>query len=91
MYFIYVIRSIPFGNLYKGFCSDLAKRLAEHNGGKTKSTKPFIPWEIVYFEKTEDIDQAISREKYFKSAAGRRFLKKVIQIQVPRPYDQSKI
>ncbi|TAL62357.1 MAG: GIY-YIG nuclease family protein [Bacteroidetes bacterium] len=78
MYYAYVLRSIPFGNLYKGFCSNLDKRLSEHNSGKTKSTKPFRPWEIVYFEHLDSVDEAVSREKFFKTSAGRKYLKKKI-------------
>ena len=77
MYYVYVLKSIYCGNLYKGFCTDLEKRLSEHNAGKTKSTKPFIPWEIVYYENFETVHEAISREKYFKSSAGRKYLKNV--------------
>ena len=78
MYYVYVLRSIPYGNFYKGFCCDLERRLIEHNSGKTKSNKHFIPWEIVYFEKVESVEEAVSRERYFKTSAGRKFLKKVI-------------
>jgi putative endonuclease len=78
MYYVYVLRSSSCGNLYKGFCSDLQKRLSEHNAGKTKSIKASIPWKIIYYETFDSIDAAISREKYLKSAAGRRFLKKVL-------------
>jgi len=78
MYYVYVLRSITFGNFYKGFCSDLKKRLAEHNAGKTKSNKHFIPWEIAYFESFDSIDEAIAREKFFKSSSGRKYLKKHI-------------
>ena len=78
MYYVYVLRSISSGRLYKGFCSDLERRLFEHNSGKTTATKPFIPWKIVYYEEFNSIDEAIARERYFKSSAGRRFLKKVI-------------
>ncbi len=42
----------------------------------TASIKTYIPFELVYFEKFETDQEAIAREKYFKSAAGRRFLKK---------------
>jgi putative endonuclease len=41
----------------------------------TKSIKGFIPFEIIYYEVFETRQQAIKREKYFKTAAGRRFLK----------------
>jgi putative endonuclease len=78
MYYVYVIRSISFGNLYKGFCSDLNRRLAEHNSGKTKSNKHFIPWEIAYYESFTSIEEAISREKFFKTSAGRKYLKKIL-------------
>ena len=42
----------------------------------TISIKPFIPFELVYFEVFNAEAEAKAREKYFKSAAGRRFLKK---------------
>jgi putative endonuclease len=78
MFFVYVIKSIPYGRLYKGYCSDLERRLAEHNSGKTFSTKPFIPWTLAYFERKESLKEAKAREKYFKTAAGRKFLKKCL-------------
>ena len=42
----------------------------------TFSIKKFIPFELVYFEEFENREQAIAREKYFKSAAGRRYLRR---------------
>jgi putative endonuclease len=74
MYFVYVIRSIHTGRLYKGHCKNLKNRLAQHNAGKTFSTRPFIPWEVVYFEEFSDLNAVVKREKYFKTAAGRRFI-----------------
>lgn len=79
MFFAYVIYSQKFNRFYKGFCQDLERRLKEHNSGHTKSTKPFIPWELVYFEPFQSREQALAREKYFKTAAGRRFLKTKIR------------
>ena len=54
---------------------NLERRLNEHNSGKMKSTKAFRPWKIVYFEEFETKQEARKRELYFKSAAGRKFLK----------------
>ena len=54
--------------------NNLERRLIEHNLGKMKSTKAFIPWEIIYAEKFPNRIEARKREKYFKSAAGRRYL-----------------
>ena len=55
--------------------SDVNRRLIEHNRGKTISMKPFIPWEIVHVEEFETGIEARKREKYLKSAAGRRWRK----------------
>ena len=35
-----------------------------------------MPFEMAYFEEFATREEAIKREKYFKSAAGRRYLKK---------------
>ncbi len=77
-YYVYVLYSKAFDRYYKGFNKDLQKRLIQHNKGETKSTKPYIPWEIVYYEKFDSKEKALAREKYLKSAAGRRFLKNVL-------------
>ena len=76
MFYAYVLKSIEHEYFYKGHCHDLEKRITQHNSGMTESIKPFIPFKLVYFEAFETEPEAIAREKYFKSAAGRRFLKK---------------
>ena len=74
MFFAYVIKSRDHNYFYKGHCEDLHERLRQHNSGMTKSIKPYLPFELVYKEEFETRDEAIKREKYFKSAAGRRYL-----------------
>jgi putative endonuclease len=78
MFYTYVIKSIEHDYFYKGHCQDIEKRLAEHNKGLTKSIKPYIPFKLVYFEEFAQLGDAIKREQYFKTAAGRRFLKNKI-------------
>jgi putative endonuclease len=75
MYYTYVIYSPGIKRYYKGHCGNLELRLSEHNKGKVKSTKAYRPWEYVYYEEFETMELAVAREKYFKTAAGRRFLK----------------
>ncbi len=74
-YFAYVIYSDSHQRFYKGHCVDIDTRLKEHNSGKTKSIKAFIPFRLVYFEEFETREESIHREKYFKTAAGRKFIK----------------
>ncbi len=78
MYYAYVLKSKNHDYYYKGHCHDLQKRLTQHNSGMTASIRPYIPFEIVYTESFESEADAIQREKYFKSAAGRRYLKRKI-------------
>ena len=64
------------GKYYKGQTKDLEKRIKEHQSSQTKTTSNHSKyWELVYFELVESREDALAREKYFKSAAGRRFLK----------------
>ena len=48
----------------------------QHNSGTTVSIRPYIPFILIYSESFETETEAIEREKYFKTAAGRRFIKK---------------
>jgi putative endonuclease len=78
MFYAYVIKSLSHDYYYKGHCRDLYARLEQHNAGKTVSIKDKIPFEVVYFEAFDSLEEAINREKYFKTAAGRRYLKVAI-------------
>jgi putative endonuclease len=78
MFFAYVIKSETADVYYKGHCENLERRLEQHNSGNTRSIKGFIPFRMEYFESFSTREEAIKREKYFKSAAGRRFLKGVL-------------
>jgi len=78
-YFVYILKSEIDGRLYKGQTNDIDKRLKEHNSGKTKSTKGHKPWKLVYFESYKTREEAVLREKYFKTGSGREFLKEKIK------------
>ena len=91
MFFAYVLKSVNHDFYYKGHCENLNERLIQHNSGMTESIRPCIPFTIVYMEEFLTREDAIKREKYFKSAAGRRFLKKkLISEHNARPADASR-
>jgi putative endonuclease len=75
MYFIYVLKSVYFNRYYVGFTSDLERRLLEHNRGKTKSTKFYAPWKILFYETMNTRIEARKREKYLKSGVGKEIIK----------------
>ncbi|MBS9524416.1 GIY-YIG nuclease family protein [Litoribacter ruber] len=77
MFFVYAIKSKVDGRIYVGFSTDPVKRLKEHNAGKTKSTKGFRPWEIIYQETAKTRTEARAREIFLKSGSGKEFLKSI--------------
>ena len=74
MYTVYVLRSGD-GRLYKGLTNNIKRRLAEHLKGKTRTTSRMDGLQLVYSESFDNKSEARKREIYFKTAAGRRYLK----------------
>jgi len=81
--FVYVLKSLRDGRRYVGMTENLPRRLEEHNKGLERSTRGRRPFELLYYEEVADRISARGREKYFKSAAGRRYLARIIT-QRPR-------
>ncbi|HMJ46300.1 MAG TPA: GIY-YIG nuclease family protein, partial [Ferruginibacter sp.] len=75
MFYAYVIKSVDHDFYYKGHCEDPEERLKQHNSGMTGSIRPYIPFILIYKEGFNTREEAVLRERYFKSSAGRRYLK----------------
>ncbi len=73
-YYVYVLQNTDRNYLYIGFSTNLKSRLYSHNKGKNKSTKPYIPLELIHYEAYRSIKDAKRREKYLKSSKGRTTL-----------------
>ncbi len=78
MYSMYVLKSKSEKFQYEGQCKNIEKRLHEHNKGKVRSTKPYIPMELVHCEEFNTREEALRKEKYYKSSVGRRIIKKIL-------------
>ena len=74
-YYVYVLKSIGSGRHYVGFTRNVRKRLRQHNAGKTFSTRPFIPYELLFFESFDSKQEAFDREKFLKTGKGRTYIK----------------
>ena len=75
MFYIYILQSEKDHQFYTGYTADLKNRLKEHNAGKVASTKNRLPMKLVYYEACLNQQDATHREKYLKSAWGKRFVK----------------
>jgi len=78
MYTVYVLKSIKDGKTYVGCTHNLTNRIKEHNGGEVKSTKSRSPFVLWYKEEFANKYEAFNREKHFKTAWGRRQLRKIL-------------
>lgn len=74
MFTVYVLKD-KNGRIYKGQTNNLNRRLSEHAAGKNPSTSYLEDLQVVYTESYGTREEAVKREKYLKTAAGRRFLK----------------
>ena len=74
-FYVYVLRSTNFDRNYVGFTTNINRRLKQHNSGKTTSTKPYIPWRILFYETFFTKEEALKREKFLKSGVGRSYIK----------------
>lgn len=66
MFHVYVLRSVKINKLYIGYTDNLRRRLLEHNSGFSRYTKPFIPWELIYYESYKSLDDTKRRESKLK-------------------------
>ena len=78
-FYTYVLKSMKDLNLYVGYTNNLIKRVEEHNKGKVPSTKNRVPLKLVYWEGCLNKQDATIREKYLKTAWGKRYIKNRIK------------
>ncbi|HOJ16778.1 MAG TPA: GIY-YIG nuclease family protein [Caldisericia bacterium] len=74
-YYVYVLQSEIDGKFYVGYTENLKQRLKEHDNEKVIFTKKRRPLKLVYFEFCLNKSDAINREKYLKTAWGKRYIK----------------
>ncbi len=77
MYCVYAISSLVKEYIYVGMTSDINARIYRHNKGYEKTTKPYIPFELIYKEEIDNRIEARKREKYWKSGCGKEYLRKI--------------
>jgi putative endonuclease len=81
---VYILYSSVTGKTYTGSTDDINRRLSEHNASKTKSTRSGIPWKIWHVMEYSSLEEARKMEKYFKTGAGRRKLRTILE-NIPKP------
>ncbi len=78
MHYVYILKSLKTGELYKGSTADLRQRMANHNSGKVVATKHGAPWKLVYYEAFISKHDARTEELFLKSGKGRERIKNLL-------------
>ena len=78
MYTTYILKSINHNRYYIGSTSNIHARLERHNQGRSKWTKTYKPWKLVYREDFSDKGASLRREREIKSYKGGEAFKKLI-------------
>ena len=75
-FIVYILYSEKFDKTYVGYTSSLIERFKSHNRlSKTGYTTKFRPWIVAYVEIYNTKQEAMAREKWFKSGIDRVFIK----------------
>ncbi|MCX6746298.1 MAG: GIY-YIG nuclease family protein [Candidatus Parcubacteria bacterium] len=77
-YTVYILQSLKNGRYYIGHTNDIKYRLWKHNTGKVKSTKPYLPWKIIYTEAYKTKSEAYRRELEIKQYKGGILFKRLL-------------
>jgi predicted GIY-YIG superfamily endonuclease len=73
MHYTYILLSSKSHIFYFGSTNNLKERLELHSSGKVPSTKPHIPWKLVWYCGFETEKQARDFELYLKTGSGKSF------------------
>ena len=78
MFSVYALLSRKKNWIYVGMTENFERRFEDHNRGYNKSTKVYAPFTLIQILHFETRMEARKAEKYYKSAAGKRKLRKII-------------
>ena len=85
MHAVYVLWSAKLSKRYVGSSSDPRRRLEQHNAGHSAFTSRGTPWVLKYIEDYETRGDAVARERFLKTGAGRIFLARVFEREIGYP------
>ena len=76
---MYIIQSRKNNRYYVGSTKNVQNRLIEHNAGKTRSTRHYIPWKVVFYKSYGNLNKAGKVERKIKKAKSRKIIEMIIR------------
>jgi len=74
IYYVYILISDKDRKFYVGQTNNIDRRISEHNSGKVLATKGRRPFRLIKYEQFESREDALKREKFYKTQRGRQML-----------------
>lgn len=91
MYYTYILLSSKSHICYFGSTNNLRERLKLHNGGRVISTKPHMPWKLIWYCAFETEKQARDFELYLKTGSGKSFAyKRFISVALAEDFENGR-
>lgn len=79
-HYVYILESKKKeGWRYIGSTSDLKKRIDKHNRKENFSTKPYAPFQLIFYEAYLNKEDALRREKYLKTNKGAQIVRQMLK------------
>ena len=72
MFYVYILYSKPYDKYYVGQSGNIQNRLGLHNSGKVVSTKPYMPWKMIWHGSKETRSEAVALERKLKNLTKER-------------------
>jgi putative endonuclease len=80
MFYTYILHSESYNRFYVGSTENPIRRLADHNAGNTRSTKPNRPWRLIYTESFNTTREAHLREIQIKRWKNRQYMLETLHL-----------
>jgi putative endonuclease len=79
MHFVYILKSKVKNWIYVGSTNDIKRRFGEHERGEVQSTRPYRPFDLVFYEGFLARNDAVRREDYLKTTKGKSTLRMMLR------------
>ena len=57
-FYVYILHNKTKNFIYIGYSENIKQRIEEHNAGYSKSTKPYLPLELIHYEAYKNMKDA---------------------------------
>lgn len=91
MHYSYILLSSKSHIFYFGSTNNLKARLKLHNNGDVKSTKPHLPWLLIWYGGFQTEKEARDFELYLKTGSGKAFAyKRLIKVALEKDFSNGR-